>query len=646
VVRMITAIQSYVRQGRHILRRFSVDPRFHLGLRIAGFFLAGLLLSAASLGNHLQPIALGAVCAASGWPAVLLALGGSAGYLLFWGNTGLQGIAWMAAGLATAVLLGQRQVTKIAPLLLPSAAALIVAAGGLAFQTWAGDTTPIPIYLLRILLSGAATRLFALVEQRRDPIADWLACGMCVLALAQVVPLPYLGLGYVAAGALGAVGAFPAAALSGLALDLAQVTSVPMTAVVCLTYFVRLIPHAKKWFLHSAPGVVYLVVMALCGTWDLTPLPGLILGGFAGMLLPGQARVAHRRGETGIAQVRLEMVAGVFSQAQQLLLEAPHIPIDEEALIARSAERACGSCPARKACRERESAAKMPSLLLHKPLLDGHDLPISCRKPGRLLQELHRTQEQLRAIRADRQRQSEYRGAVIQQYQFLSEYLQDLSDDLSKRTSQGFPRYKPEVAFCANRRQEDNGDRCLCFAGVGCRYYVALCDGMGTGLGAIDEGRTAGRLLKKLLSAGYPAEYALRSLNSLCALRGTAGAATIDLAELQLDTGKVFLYKWGAAPSYVLSRAGAEKIGTAGPPPGLSVTEGRETVERLSLRRGQTLVLLSDGVGGEDALRCCFADPHEPLGELAARILESGNLDGSDDATVAAIRLSSDSLST
>lgn len=642
---MNTAITSYVRQGRHFLRRMSLDPRFHLGLRIGGFFLAGLLLSAASLSSYLQPIALGAVCAAGSWPAVLLSLGGSAGYLIFWGSAGLQGVAWLGAGLAVALLLGQRQITKVAPLLLPSAAALIVAVGGLAFQTWAGDTTPIPIYLLRVLLSGAVTRLFVLVEERRDPIADWLACGVCVLALAQVVPLPYLGLGFVAAGALGAAGAFPAAALSGLALDLAQVTSVPMTAVVCLTYFVRLIPRGKQWFIHSAPGMVYLLVMALCGAWDLTPLPGIILGGFAGMLLPGQPRVAHRRGETGIAQVRLEMTAGVFSQAQQLLLEAPEIPIDEEALIARCAERACGSCPCRKACRERESVGKMPPALLHKPLLDSHDLPVSCRKPGRLLQELHRTQEQLRAIRGDRERQREYRGAVIQQYQFLSEYLQDLSDELGKRSIQGVPRYKPEVAFCANRPEEDNGDRCLCFAGVGCRYYVALCDGMGTGLGAIDEGRTAGRLLKKLLSAGYPAEYALRSLNSLCALRGTAGAAAVDLAELQLDTGKVFLYKWGAAPSYVLSKTGAEKIGTATPPPGLSVTECRETVERLSLRRGQTLVLLSDGVGGEDALRCCFADPSEPLGELAARILESGELGGTDDATVAAIRLTTDSAS-
>ena len=145
-------------------------------------------------------------------------------------------------------------------------------------------------------------------------------------------------------------------------------------------------------------------------------------------------------------------------------------------------------------------------------------------------------------------------------------------------------------------------------------------------------------LLKKLLTAGFPAEYALRTLNSLCALRGLAGAVTVDLAQLQLDTGKVMLYKWGAAPSYLLTADGSEKIGTAGPPPGLSVTDARETVERLSLRRGETLVLCSDGAHGEDALRCWY-DPHESPGELAARILESGALAGGDDATVAIVRL-------
>ena len=343
-----------------------------------------------------------------------------------------------------------------------------------------------------------------------------------------------------------------------------------------------------------------------------------------------------------MAQVRLELAAGVFSQMQLLLLERDPPPIDEEALVLRAADKACGGCPNRKSCRERESACHLPAALLHRPLLDGHDLGIFCRKEGRLLSELHRAQEQLRTLRAGRELQREHRSALLQQYQFLSEYLQDLSDGLGRRNRALPIRYKPQISICAKPRDGENGDRCQCFAGTGGTYYVLLCDGMGTGLGAMDEGSGAAALLKKLLVAGFPAEYALRSLNSLCALRSMAGAVTVDLAQLQLDTGKVLLYKWGAAPSYLFSRAGAEKIGTAGPPPGLSVTDARETVERLSLRRGETLVLCSDGVSGEDAQRCWYGAVDEPPGELAARILEAGTGSKNDDATVAVVRLTPD----
>ena len=98
--------------------------------------------------------------------------------------------------------------------------------------------------------------------------------------------------------------------------------------------------------------------------------------------------------------------------------------------------------------------------------------------------------------------------------------------------------------------------------------------------------------------------------------------------------------------SYMGSRGDAVKIGTAAPPPGLSVTEGRETVERLSLRRGELLVLQSDGAGGEDALRAALEATDLPPGELAAQILACSRGKQTDDATVAVVRLNSLGAST
>ena len=268
-----------------------------------------------------------------------------------------------------------------------------------------------------------------------------------------------------------------------------------------------------------------------------------------------------------------------------------------------------------------------------------HTLDFACRKTGRIAAELRRGQEQLRNMKADRQRQQQYRAAVIQQYQFLADYLRCLADQLPRRGERIMAHFRLEVSARSSSKERANGDRCMAFSGSGCKYYVLLCDGMGTGLGAAQEGSSAAQLLRQMLTAGFPAEYAFRSINSILALRGQAGAVTLDLAEIRLDTARVILYKWGAAPSWILRKAGAEKIGTATPPPGISVTEGRESVVRLSLRKGEALILLSDGAEVGEILRRKGMAPDVPPGELAEKLLELSRGKREDDATAAVIRL-------
>lgn len=635
----MSPIQSYIRQGRHTLRRWVLDPRVHKIARVAAYILAGFGLSAASLGQVPLPLTLAFVIACGGWNALLAAVGGCLGYLVFWSDNSYICMIWVALGLVAAVLLGNLQLSKKAPLLLPAVSGLIVAVCGVVFQLLLEDQTPVLLYMLQVALAVAVSWLFARVLQGRNPVLDWLAWGFAVLALAQIMPIPYVGFGYIAAAMLVCAGAFPAAALAGLALDLAQITPVPMAAVMTCAYLVRLLPKSSKWIRAAAPFTVYISIMALCGKWDMYPLAGLLIGGVAGLWLPGQNRPAYRRGETGVAQVRLEMAAEVLVQTQQLLLEAPEPEVDEDALVSRAAQRACSSCPYRNSCKDTKRIAMLSGVLLHKDLLRPEELPVVCRKSGRFLAELHRSQEQLNAIRADRERQHEYRVALMQQYRFLADFLQSLSDQLAKKNSMLPASYTPQVFCCGNRPMWENGDRCLRFAGVCNRYYVILCDGMGTGMGAVQEGKTAAAMLRRLLTAGYPASHALQSINSLCALRERAGAVTVDLLELQLDTGKATLYKWGAAPSYLLSGTMVQKVGVAGPPPGLSVTDGTEFSERFSLRREQILLLVSDGIPQTEALRCCMEHTDAEPEELATQLLSCALDGGEDDATVIAVTL-------
>lgn len=623
-------VETYLRRGRRSLQRLALDPK----ARSAGMVLAcgggGFLLSAASLGNYPQPLAMGVICAASGWRALVMTLGAMAGYPSFWGAAGNQGIVWSAAAGLLALLLGKRQETKDQPLMLPAIAAFLTAVTGLVFRVTLRDETPVVIYALRVALTFLVGVLFTQVSRCRDAVTDWLAAGVAVLALAQVSPVLHLNLGCIAAGLMAVYSAFPAAALAGLALDLAQVTKIPMTAVMCLAYFVRMIPFDKKWQHYAAPGAACVAVMAACGIWDMSPLPGLVLGGAAAALLPPRPAITHRRGETGLAQVRLELGAEMLRSQQQILLELEPTPIDAEALLQRARERACGSCSARKTCT---AQGELTVHHLENPL------DADCRKQGRLLPELRQAREQLRWLQADRQRQREYRTALVQQYGFLGDFLRNLADQLPRRGERPEIQFRIEVSARSRGKQRANGDKCLAFAGSGCRYYVLLCDGMGTGLGAAQEGQSAGTLLRQMLTAGFPPEHSLRSVNSLLALRGAAGAVTLDLAEIRLDTGHALVYKWGAAPSWLLTRGKAEKIGTATPPPGLSVERPKETVEKLSLRRGEVLILLSDGVEAGEGLQLSELAPDWPPGELAAKILERGCGAGEDDATAAVIRL-------
>jgi hypothetical protein len=65
----------------------------------------------------------------------------------------------------------------------------------------------------------------------------------------------------------------------------------------------------------------------------------------------------------------------------------------------------------------------------------------------------------------------------------------------------------------------------------------------------------------------------------------------------------------------------------------------QERVERVTLRRGEWLVMVSDGVGEQEALRCCMENGDGSPGELASGILSYGQLGRQDDATVVILRL-------
>ena len=628
-------ISTYIAKSQHTLRRWAVDPAVHSFGRGAAHVLAGFCLSAASISQGMLPLVMGLVWACRGWRAVLVAAGGALGYGVFWGAVSIQALIWTGLALLGVLLLGDRRISRELPLLIPAIGMLTVSAVGLGFQLLAGDTTPIALYLVRVALGGAAPWLFCRWFLRKEPVLEWLCWGLFALGLAQIAPLSWLGLGFLAAGIASVGFPVPNAVVVGMAVDLAGVTSVPIAAVTVLSCLLRYIPRLPGWIKRVIPGCMGLLVMYLIGRWDYLVLPGLFLGGIIGQLLTSGAKSVPRQGQTGAAQVKLELAAEVLSQTKKILRKDTRRMVDTDALVQRAVTEACAGCSARSSCRESGKLCKLTGGLLQKPLLTIEELPIQCKKSGRVLARLRQAQEQMRTLQADCERQEEYRQAVLQQYTFLEQFLRQVSDDLSYQRECRDPRYDPVVTVYGNRGDHRNGDRCMDFAGMGNHYYIILCDGMGTGPGAIQEGQQAGTLLRKLLSSGFPPEHALSSLNSIYALRDRAGAATVDLAQINLSNGRVTLYKWGAAPSYLVGHEGVVKLGTVSLPPGLSVEEGQEVRCNLSLRKGQILLLVSDGIVEGQVMPCC--EGPASAATLAQRLLKEAASE--DDATVVTVQL-------
>ena len=632
---MIVSMETYLLRGKRQLDKWALRPGVRTSWRLILYGSGGFLFSAAPLWNHMQPFAAGLVCGSSGIWSGAAAAGAVFGYRLIWGSPGFQGVAWTLSALVLGLALRRWADPERKTELLTAGNALIAAVTGLAFQLRFGDPAPLSIYLLRIFVAAGSACLISRLTETRSRMATWTTCAVGILGLAGLSGVPWLNLGCLAAGALAAAAPLSAAALAGIGLEAAGLRC--MTAGLCISCFLRLAPIRDRWRRMFAPSMGCLAAMALGQYWNPGALLGITLGALAGAAIPWHWAALHRPSGTGAIQVRLEQSARLLLQLQQMLLETPSPPIDEDAIVDQLRINACGECSCRSSCREQQ---KLTRTILSEPF------SFDCRKNGRLLRELRRSQDQIRSLKAQRAKQREFRSAAAQQYGFLSGYLQLLADRLPLRERRGAAHFHIQVSARSSSRETANGDSCIAFPGMGYRYFILLCDGMGTGLGAAEEGRQAAELIRQMLTSGLPPQFALGSINTHLALRGQAGAVTVDLAEVRLDTGRAAIYKWGAAPSLFLRRNHAEKIGTVTPPPGLSATEHQESVVRLSLRRGEVLVLTSDGIHLDDTSGLAELAGQLAPGELAKHILQTYGSSGEDDATAAVIRLRPVNLAT
>lgn len=152
------------------------------------------------------------------------------------------------------------------------------------------------------------------------------------------------------------------------------------------------------------------------------------------------------------------------------------------------------------------------------------------------------------------------------------------------------------VAKMVQAGQEISGDSFRAGRCDGCRFVMALSDGMGSGPQANRESETVVDMFFRFVEAGFSIEVALRLMNAAMIFGADAERfSTLDACLVDEYTGIVDFYKVGAHVSFVKRKDSVEVVGAESLPMGAAST--MDTVPHRSyLEEGDCLVMVTDGV--------------------------------------------------
>ncbi len=173
-----------------------------------------------------------------------------------------------------------------------------------------------------------------------------------------------------------------------------------------------------------------------------------------------------------------------------------------------------------------------------------------------------------------------------------------------------------------------------------------LSDGMGTGGAAAVDANMAVNILKKLLKAGLSYDSALSVVNSSLMIKSEEeSTATLDVAEINLYTGKLNLFKAGAPLTFVSRGGRIHRREGASLPVGI-LNEVKFAKDAVTLHEGDTVLMLSDGAffSEDDWIESAMKSWKEaPAADFASAIVNEAmkrrNDGHDDDITAVAFRL-------
>lgn len=184
-------------------------------------------------------------------------------------------------------------------------------------------------------------------------------------------------------------------------------------------------------------------------------------------------------------------------------------------------------------------------------------------------------------------------------------------------------------------------------------YMVIISDGMGSGPEAGEESKAAVELIERFSEAGFSTYTAVNTVNSIMTMKFSEEEkfSTLDIASVDLYTGKLSIMKIGAVATYIKRKDKVEVINSKTLPIGVLDKVDVDITEKM-VKNGDILIMLSDGVleceGNNASMEnwiinylesCAETNPKDIAEEIALRVKEVNNGRAKDDMTVIASKI-------
>ncbi len=333
---------------------------------------------------------------------------------------------------------------------------------------------------------------------------------------------------------------------------------------------------------------------------------------------------------------------------------------NKDQIFEKVSERVCKDCSLFETCKNQEkNRSKMEEIwktMEEDGYCDLSNMPIGfgqiCLRAERFLNEFGHVYELYKQNAISSGAAKSSRDIMARQYSEISNVIELLSKEIEAGETQfdGTGRIiSPKVIVRTEPKAgySVSGDSVIYFEREN-KFFVILCDGMGSGDDAMHQSRLTARLFEKFLKAGFDKETSLRMINSALALKADQESfSTVDILEIDTGTGECEFLKIGSAQSFIKRKKEIGIISSKSLPVGILENIEAQPI-RCKVETGDIIVMVTDGVSeagsgvlkGDWIKKLLLLEKRKPW-EVADLIIEGAKARArfSDDMTCCVIKI-------